>query len=107
MLSFYKWQSGKQPFPFHLLQLLLHVTNAFLLFLILRKFVSSNISIPLAIIYLVHHINTEAVVYISDLQDILFVFFGLLAVFVSMSPHISPKKINRHGDVLLHFLTAV
>lgn len=71
------------PFPFHLVQLLMHIINSFLIFLIFKNFFKRNFSFFLSLLFLVHPINTEAVVYIATLQDNLFVFFGLLASYLT------------------------
>ncbi|MDO8619446.1 MAG: glycosyltransferase family 39 protein [Candidatus Daviesbacteria bacterium] len=71
---------GANPFPFHLIQLILHALNAILVFLLLKKFFSSNLSFLLSLIFLVHPMNSENVLYISNLQDALFMFFGLLSL---------------------------
>ncbi len=70
---------GPNPTPFHLLQLVLHIANGFLVYLIFRGFLGKFISFFLALIFLVHPINVESVVYIADLQEVLFFFFGSLA----------------------------
>jgi hypothetical protein len=85
--------SGAQPFVFHLFQLLLHITNACLVYLFFKKFFKSTLSFFLALIFLVHPINQEAVVYISDLQENLFFFFGMLALLISTSTINSIRKI--------------
>lgn len=73
---------GPNPFFFHFFQVLFHIGNSILLFLLLKHFLKPNTTIPfiLAAIFLIHPINSEAVVYISDLQDILYFFFGMLAL---------------------------
>lgn len=71
---------GGAAFFYHLFQILLHITNVYLLFILLRKFFSRIPSYIASLIFLVHPINTETVVYISNLQDVLFVFFGLLSL---------------------------
>lgn len=76
---------GNNPFIFHLFQLSLHITNACLVFLLFRKFFKDPLSFFLALVFLIHPINQEAVVYISDLQDNLFVFFGLVALLIASS----------------------
>jgi len=72
---------GLNPFAFHLLQLLLHIGNAILLFFIFRSLFRNAAVLAFvgALLFLVHPLNTEAVVYIASLQDPLFSFFGLLA----------------------------
>lgn len=76
---------GQNPFFFHLLQLTLHIINSIFVFLIFnyffKKFKNGElISFFLALIFLIHPINTEAVIYVASLQDILFFFFGIFAL---------------------------
>lgn len=73
---------GPNPFFFHLMQLSFHIASSILVFLIFKHFYKDKtwLSFTLAVIFLIHPINTEAVVYISDLQDILYFFFGILSL---------------------------
>jgi protein O-mannosyl-transferase len=80
---------GPEPFPFHLIQLVLHVINAWLIYKIFRKWFAANFAIFGSLIFLVHPINSETVLYIANLQDTLFMFFGLIAFYVFIS---SPFK---------------
>ncbi len=87
--------SGGTPFLFHLIQIIFHTGNVLLLFLLFKHFFSKQISIVLSFLFLVHPGNTESVVYISNLQDVLYPFFGLLALNFSFS------KIKISGKYLL------
>ncbi len=71
---------GVNTVPFHLLQLLFHIANGILVFLILKRFFGKNMSLFLALVFLVHPLQSEAVVYVSALQEPLFFFFGALAI---------------------------
>ncbi|MEO5969190.1 MAG: hypothetical protein ABIQ95_04620 [Bdellovibrionia bacterium] len=81
------WAISHEAWIFHAFQLILHVLNSFLVFLFfvnIGKFSKFSFN-PLlgffaAVGFLVHPVNVEAVVYIADLQDILYSFFGLLAL---------------------------
>ncbi len=69
-------------FAYHLIQIILHISNAVLIFIIFKKFLKQGLSFFLAVLFLVHPINEETVVYIANLQDVLFVFCGLLSLYL-------------------------
>ena len=71
---------GPNAFMFHLVQILMHILNASLLFLFLNKFFKRTHSFYLSLIFLVHPFLSEAVFYVSALQDTLFFFFGIIAM---------------------------
>ncbi len=72
---------GLSPFFFHLFVAGLHITNAVLLFLFLRRFIlNQGVVLIMALIFLVHPMNGEVAVYVANIQDSLFFFFGLLAL---------------------------
>ena len=83
---------GTNPFPFHFVQLLLHISNALLIYLLLKRFFSNILSYLLSLIFLIHPINTQAVVYISSLQDPLFFFFGMIALLQITKDKLSIKN---------------
>jgi hypothetical protein len=77
--------SGGNPAAFHLCQLLLHIANAFLIFLLFESFfhgVKRYGPFLAGLLFLCHPANSEAVVMIADLQETLFLFFGLSALLV-------------------------
>lgn len=72
---------GGHPFIYHLFQLGIHIVNSILLLFIFQKLsLKKEIAFGLAVIFLVHPINNQAVVYISALQESLFTFFGLVGL---------------------------
>jgi len=66
--------------PYHFFQIALHTLNALLVFALFRKVLSANIAWVLSLLFLVHPINAEAVVYLSALGDPLALTFGLSAI---------------------------
>ncbi len=71
---------------FHFFQMIIHIGSAVLLFLIFNHFLKKEkLSFILSLIFLVHPINSEAVLYISGLQDTLFFFFGALSFWFIIS----------------------
>ena len=71
---------GANPFPFHLFQWILHVSNAFLVFIFLKKIIKSKSAFFVSLIFLVHPINVETVSYISSASNILYFFCGILGL---------------------------
>jgi len=87
MANFALWKLN--PFGYHFFQLMIHLLNASLVFLILnylfqeRKLKNSLfIAFAVALIWLVHPANVEAVGYIASTQEVLYTLFSLLALFV-------------------------
>jgi hypothetical protein len=87
MANFALWKLN--PFGYHFFQLMIHLLNASLVFLILnylfqdRKLKNSLfIVFAVALIWLVHPANVEAVGYIASTQEVLYTLFSLLALFV-------------------------
>ncbi len=75
----YKVGSGG-PLVFHLLEALLFLVNALLVFWLLQQFLPRLVAFWGALLFLIHPANAEAAAYIADVQDVLFVFFGLAAI---------------------------
>jgi len=89
---------GPRAFFFHLLQLLLHIASAIGLFWLFKHLLTlpdskspgplgTWLAWGLALVWLVHPLNAETVIYIAGLQDVLFLFFGLLALIAIIKPH--------------------
>lgn len=73
---------GANSLPFHFVSLVFHILNTLLIFAVFRYFLPKIQAFLLALVFLVHPINSEVVYYISNLQDLLFLFFGLLALWI-------------------------
>ena len=80
---------GPTPFWFHLFHILLHIVNSILIFILFKKYFQSVISLFLSLIFLVHPMNVESVAYISSLQTVLSLSFGL-SVILLISKNIRP-----------------
>jgi hypothetical protein len=71
---------GAHSFYFHLLQLLLCVASSLLLFLLFKHFFSTVLALVLAILFLIHPIDSQVVFAIPNMQDALYFFFGMSAL---------------------------
>ncbi|MBI5122421.1 glycosyltransferase family 39 protein [Candidatus Roizmanbacteria bacterium] len=77
---------GPQPFFYHLFQLIFHIATTILIYYLFRRFFKETISLILAIIFLVHPANVEAVSFASAMQETAFTLTGItgLYLFVKM-----------------------
>ena len=73
---------GPHPFYFHLLQTLLFIASAYIFYLLLRFSFTPLLSVTLALVFLVHPLNSQVVFAIPSMQDALFFFFGILAIYL-------------------------
>ncbi len=75
---------GPKPPFFHAVNILVHIGAASAIFIFLRLMLTGKappgISLLVALIFLIHPVQTEAVSYISGLSDPLYVLFGTLAL---------------------------
>lgn len=101
ILSVFYSLFGNNAFFYHLFQLMLHITNACLVFIFFKYFLGKNLSFILSLVFLVHPINTEAVVYISALQEPLFFFFGMMAFVILNAYKLSNKRLLLGGLLIL------
>ena len=89
--------SGTDPFPYHLVNLILHLLNGGLVFLIVRRVLgwtgiengrNNVLSAFAAGLFLLHPLQTESVAYVASRSETLSVFFiyAAFAVFVYRRP---------------------
>ena len=71
-------------FSFHFTNLLFHLANTYLIFILIRK-LFSNLSIAylVALLFGVHPLHVEAVAWITSRKDLLYVFFFLGSLFLT------------------------
>ncbi len=102
---------GLNPVAYHLVSILLHLLNAFFVFLLLVRFsFSKNASFIVALFFLVHPVQSEAVSYISGLADPLGLFFlllGLLSYHKGLMAQGSTTRWTRFGLSLVFFVAAL
>ena len=89
---------GDGVFFYHFFQLVIHIGNAVLVFLLLKKYFSKGLTFFLSLVFLLHPIQVESVSYIASSGNPLFTFFGLLAVVLI------GKKSNLKKDISIFTL---
>lgn len=79
-------------FFYHFLQLLIHIANTCLLFVVFTRFFGKTSSFFLSLLFLIHPIQVESVSYISASGNPLFFLFGIVALLLSFHKMISWKR---------------
>jgi tetratricopeptide (TPR) repeat protein len=83
---------GPNAFIFHLLSIIMHLAIAVLIFLFFRHFFKQSVAFFLALIFLIHPLNTEVVNYIGAYNDLLYFLFGFIALTLMQTNLNSFKK---------------
>jgi len=73
---------GSSYVAYHFFQLLIYLVNVCLLFIFFKKYFKLSLAFLLSIIFLVHPINSENVLYIAAMQEDLFFFFGITSLLI-------------------------
>ena len=103
---------GNNPIGYHLTSILLHATNAFLVYLlILKLFRQKSVAFLTAILFIIHPVQTEAVAYASGRTDLLCSFFILLSLLFFLKKNILPAAVffiltilSKETAIILPFL---
>ncbi len=72
---------GLDSLIFHFLQIVIHLTNALLIYLVFKKIVSEKLALITSLVFMVHPINSESVLHVSSIQEPMYLFFGMLAFY--------------------------
>ncbi|PKN96593.1 MAG: hypothetical protein CVU43_19890 [Chloroflexi bacterium HGW-Chloroflexi-5] len=95
---------GINPFGYHLTNLLLHVMNTILLFLILCRMTKAHWpSAFVAALFAIHPLHVESVVWIAERRDVLSTFFMMLTL-GAYGYYVEHRNLKRYAFVLLFFI---
>ncbi len=72
---------GPHTIYFHFLQIMFVIASAIILYLVFERMFNSLLALVLALVFLVHPMNSQVAFAIPTLQDALFFFFGILAFY--------------------------
>lgn len=71
---------GNNPAPFHWLSIILHLLNVILIFILAKQFSKNFFTISLVVLlFALHPMRVESVAWISEIKDLLFTFFSIIA----------------------------
>ncbi len=75
-----------RPFGYHLHNIVLHILNAVLVFILLKKIFSNTwISFLSALLFGLHPVNVESVTWVSERKNVLFLVFTVLSLLAYLS----------------------
>lgn len=95
---------GINPFGYHLTNLLLHVMNTILLFLILCRMTKALWpSAFVAALFAIHPLHVESVAWIAERRDVLSTFFMMLTL-GAYCFYVEQQNIKRYAFILLFFI---
>ena len=108
-LAFDEKIAGNSPTWFHLHNIILHLLNTFLVFLLIWKLSGGNrfISFFSAIIFGIHPMHVESVTWISERKDVLYSFFFLLALIIYFNYQKKPSWFRYLAIFLLFLLSCL
>jgi len=74
---------GDRPFMFHLTNLLLHIFNSLLVYILVKRLTQNHILALLTfMMFGIHSLHVESVAWISERKDVLYSFFYLLSLII-------------------------
>ena len=95
---------GFHPSSYHLTNLLLHVINTILLFLILRRMTKTLWSSAfVAALFAIHPLHVESVAWIAERRDVLSTFFMMLTL-GAYGYYVEQRNLKLYAFVLLFFI---
>jgi protein O-mannosyl-transferase len=91
-------------FPFHVTNLLLHLVNTLLIFILIKKlFGNQNMAFFVALLFGLHPMHVEAVAWITSRKDLLYVLF-FLGSLISYTGYLDTAKKKYYALSLILFL---
>jgi len=86
---------GLNPFPFHLTNYILHILNAILVYLFLKRFTGKPwVAAITSLFFALHPMHVESVAWVTERKDVLYTFFFLLSLNSYSKYLITEKKIS-------------
>jgi protein O-mannosyl-transferase len=86
---------GLEPLPFIIVNILIHLVCTFLAYLLVKDWTKNNyISLVVMLLFGLHPIRVESVIWITERKDVLYTLFLFLAL-LQYTKHISTVRLNQ------------
>jgi tetratricopeptide (TPR) repeat protein len=106
-LAFNYSVSGQNPWSYHLLNLLFHLLNIYLVYHFASRLSKSAIvATTTALLFALHPMHVESVAWVSERKDVLYTFFFLLGL-LSYLKYVRQKSQKHYALSLLWFLLSL
>jgi protein O-mannosyl-transferase len=98
---------GLNPRGHHMTNLLLHIANALLLFLLLQRMTGKTWqSCFVAALFAIHPLHVESVAWVAERKDLLCAFFWMLTIWVYVR-YVEKPTLHRYLWIILCFMLAL
>ena len=98
------WMYGMNPGHHHMTNVLLHVLNTLLLFIIFKRISGSRWkSAFVAALFALHPLHVESVAWVAERKDVLSTFFWMLAL-LSYASYVENPKLGRYLLLILFYI---
>lgn len=92
------------PLPYHLASVLLHIINAFLVFLISKKLFKKEVAMLASLLFTIHPANTEVVSWISGSVYLYRALFWLSTIYLFILFRKNKNKLYLAASILMYLL---
>jgi len=103
----YRW-FGLDPLPYHLLNVLLHLLNVWLVYVFTEKISGRKMTgLVVALLFAVHPLHVESVAWVSERKDVSYTAFYLAALIIYLRYLYSGQQAKYYALALLLFLASL
>ncbi len=100
--------AGLNPFPYHLLNVALHIANTWLVYKLVQQLSGKQVTaIVVSVLFAIHPMHVESVAWISERKDVLYTCFYLLALIAYTRPGSEGSKTTNYIYTTIFFLLAL
>jgi hypothetical protein len=98
---------GMNPGPHHLTNLLVHIINTLLLFLLLRRMTGALWrSACVAVLFALHPLNVESVAWVAERKNVLHTFLGFLTIWTYVL-YVERQTLSSYLLILLFYIAGL